>query len=124
VRSQAVEALSLANRQRVEIAEPKRRIRCREITLVDLLEDPPGCIAEYGLIDVVRLGYQSGGRYKATPAITTLGRDAVRDGVNLLWPIGKASLRSRRWVAVHVVWCHARGVGHRAMTVDRPDVAA
>ena len=104
----ALLALQKANDARQEIADIRRRINAGELTMVDLLEDPPECLLGFTVLDVARMGYARSSSWRSTPGIERLGHLAVRDGINLCMPLGKASLRTRRWVAVHIQW-HKEG---------------
>jgi hypothetical protein len=107
-------ALDKANIARQEIKTLRTRITEGEVDLVDLLEDVPDCLESWTLIDVVR--FATPARRRATRQMQRLGRLALRDGINLLMPAGEASLRSRRWVAVHVNW-HRPGSNGTTVTV-------
>lgn len=93
-------ALELANEKRLRIADLRRRIRTEHGALEDVLLNPPEELAGIPIIDIVRYAYDN------RPAKTAerLGRLAIRDGVNLLMPLGRASARTREWTAEHTVW--------------------
>jgi hypothetical protein len=103
-------ALEHAQTTRLEVVELRRRIRRGEVALVDLLDDPPACIHGMGLVDVLRFSYTGSGRARIPRRIESLGREAARDGINLLVPIERASMRTRRWLVVRASWyvCRTR----------------
>jgi hypothetical protein len=85
------------NALRKERSDARRALRTGALSMEAVMRDPPPALAGVPLIDVVRLGY----RYRNGGAITEIGRMALRDGVNLMMPLGTASVRSREWVARH-----------------------
>ncbi len=97
-----LDALAVGNAKRLEVAELRRRVRAGDITLLELLEDPPAAMAHVTLFDcalwVNRTQRRSGARTER------LGRMALVEGVNLGMPVGRASARSRRFVGVHAGW--------------------
>src|SRR4051812_4057006 len=99
-REQRAAALAAANDKRLRIAALRRRIISERGALQDVLRDPPDELADWPLIDVVRLSYGK----RTTVSMQQLGRLALRDGVNLMMPLGRASLRSREWLAGHASW--------------------
>jgi hypothetical protein len=52
--TQALEALELANRTRRERAEVKRLIRCGELTVTDVLADPPSSCRRMSILELLR----------------------------------------------------------------------
>jgi hypothetical protein len=93
-------ALRKANATRLSIAAVRRRAQRGEITLSDLMLYPRPEFEQVPLVDVVRLVMTR----RHGPALEGLGRAALRDGVNLMLPMGHASLRTRMWVAENVLW--------------------
>jgi hypothetical protein len=99
-----------ANAKRLRMAALRRYLRTETGALEDILRDPPAEFEDWPLIDVVRLGYNKRG----SVACERLGRLAVRDGVNLLVPLGRASLRSREWIIKHARWWWTPSTSGRA----------
>jgi hypothetical protein len=97
---QRMAALEVANSKRLRKAELRRRLVSERGALRDVLLDPPPEFAHMPIIDVVRLAQTS----RAAKSLQRLGRLAVRDRVNLLMPLGSASLRTREWTAEHAQW--------------------
>lgn len=89
-------ALANANAKRVAIAQMRKHVLAGRIDPGDLFLDPPEILAHRALIDVMALA-------RLDPLIGAwreeIGKAAVRDGVNLLVPVGKASRVSREWAA-------------------------
>lgn len=103
-------ALHRGNGFRLNAAELRRRVAAGEVTLEQILLDPPEYIHGLLLLDAVRK-YRTGARNAArsTRFIEAMGRRAMLEGVNLCVPVGRASLTSRRWV---IEYCrHAPGPG-------------
>lgn len=97
-------ALMRANDRRTRIAQLKTRIRRGEISLAEIMNDPPGELENWTCADVVALQYS---RRTGTPALERLGRMAVRDDINLFVPMCRASVRTRAWITQHASW-HVR----------------
>ena len=93
-------ALNMANDKRARITELRHRIASNRAALDEVLLDPPEALERMAIADVVRLAYSQ----RSGAAMERLGRLALRDGVNLMMPLGRASLRSREWVAEHAAW--------------------
>ena len=100
MRSDERDLLEHANRCRAEICVIRRGVLARTIRLPDLFLDPPDCILNLTLIEIHGMARARG---KQSSWRATLGRDAVRDGVNLLQPLRTASLSTRRWCAANTV---------------------
>lgn len=77
-------------------AEIRRAVRAGEMSLAEVLLDQPPCMTTVRLLDLLDLVPNLGPR-----VITTIGRRAVRDGINLAVPLGHASSRSRVWLVEH-----------------------
>lgn len=90
-------ALRAAEEARINIAIVKRSLRSGELTLTDAMRDPPRELRHALLIDVIRWT----NRTRKTAALAYIGRQALRDNVNLMVPLGSASVMSRAWVAEH-----------------------
>jgi hypothetical protein len=89
-------------------AEVRRDLTTGRRTLHDVLLDP--AVADLALAEVVRLQWTAS-RRRAVPALEELGRLAVRDRVNLMMAVGRASGYSRAWVAEHgSKWARPRAV--------------
>ena len=99
--TQRQKALVVANARRSEVAALKRRLATENGALEDILRDPPEALHRMFIIDVVRLSRATRSNVKA---MQRLGRLAVRDGVNLMIPLGQASTRTREWTIAHARW--------------------
>lgn len=90
----------LANERRIALADLRGSCKLNPELLAVVLLDPPAVLHGHSVIDAVRIlrGNRGG---VAPPWLTTLGRNALRDQVNLLVPIGRASERTRMWIAEH-----------------------
>ncbi len=98
--SQPARALGFANTRRSETAELKTRLRRREITLREILEDPPEEL-ERAMTWEVLLWAPGIGRTR----LRALNIRAVREGhVNLAAPLGALTARQRSWLADRL--CH------------------
>lgn len=86
-----------ANEVRASRAAAKRALRSGALTLPVAMRDRPDELLDVLLIDIVRWSRNR----SSTAAISHIGAMAVRDSVNLMMPLGRASLRSRDWVAQH-----------------------
>lgn len=93
-------ALALANGRRLEIRQLREQVSAGEVTLAELMQDPPAAIEHWACIDVVRLKWTR----RTNTSLEKLGRLAVRDGINLLLPMSRASKETRAWIAAHVTW--------------------
>ena len=89
-------ALKNANETRAARAALKRDVQSGAVSLGDVLLPVHQLVSEMLLVDVVRWQYVDRCR---TTALEELGRQAVSDAVNLLVRVGRASERSRCWVA-------------------------
>lgn len=94
-------ALRMANGRRMQLVELRRDMRAGRVTLAEIMVDPPDLLEHVACIDVVRMNYS---RVKATPWMERLGRLAVADGINLMMPLGRASARTREWIAENAAW--------------------
>lgn len=90
-------ARQMANDKRRRLAILKRGLRNGTITLSEVMMDPPEDLLRYPLVDIVRFSGRQG--HPLGRSVTTLGRLALRDRVNLMVALGDASARSRAWVA-------------------------
>jgi hypothetical protein len=90
------EALQRANKVRSELCECKRRMRSGDLTLTDVVTNQPAPLRNIPLVDIIRWTMRTPG-----PTLTEIGKRAVRDNINLMVPLGRASALSRAWVAEH-----------------------
>lgn len=93
-----------SNIVRTELAGIYRDLRAGITTLDIVLADPPDALKRQLLIDVIRRGTRSSSGRRGT-SITLIGRQALKDGVNLMLPVDKASARTRAWVAEYGYRC-------------------
>lgn len=89
------EALLLANDRRREVAAIKRELRTGVLTLAEAMATKPQELRDVLLVDVIRWSR----RTRSAPSTAHLGNLAMSENVNLLMTVGKASARSRAWVA-------------------------
>ncbi len=115
---QHIAALATANERRMRIAALKSGIRSGDITLAEIMANPPEILSNWSCADVIRARYSS---RHAIPSLERLGRLAVRDRVNLLVPLGRASARTRTWVAEHATWDIRTNGAHRRLYVEVRD---
>ena len=97
---QRTKALECAMDKRRAMADLRARLASERGALADVMRDPPDAVSRMLVVDVVRMAHSQ----RSTEALRRLGHLAVRDGVNLLVPLGGASLRTREWVAQHAAW--------------------
>lgn len=95
--------LAAAQSMRLRIAAIRRRALDREITLAEIMADPPSELAHWACVDVIRLTRVQGLK-RSTAGLERLGRLAIRDGINLLMPLGRSSATTREWIAEHAGW--------------------
>jgi hypothetical protein len=91
-------AMLLANQARTNRATVKRNLRNGTLTLTDAMLNPPHELRNTLLIDVIRWTIR---KRSSTAALAVIGKQAVRDNINLMVPLGSASVMSRAWVAEH-----------------------
>jgi hypothetical protein len=92
---QRIAALAVANRIRQERAALKRDLHDGRITLEDILGAPHPAVVNTPLLDVL-CWTRRGNRFQAT-GMAQLGRAAVDARINLLLPVGRASVTTRAW---------------------------
>jgi hypothetical protein len=97
---QRMKALQRADAKRIALADLRARLRSERGALADVMLDPPELLADVAIVDVVRLAYGK----RSARSLQRLGAMAAQDRVNLLMPLGSASLRTREWVARHAMW--------------------
>src|SRR4051794_4625827 len=95
-------ALQTATERRVRIAELRRELTRDRTALRRVLADPPAELQNMAMVDVVRLAWGK----RSSPSLARLGRLALRDGVNLMMPLGEASVYTRAWMARNATWNH------------------
>lgn len=98
--SQNLDALELANANRLGRAEWRRRIAGDRDLLVSVLLDPPDDLAGVRLLDLLRWSRRTRPGANRCDSFDRLGARAVRANVNLLMPLGRASRASREWLSV------------------------
>ena len=98
--TQALEALEVGQRLRLARAKLFRRVRDGDLSMAVLLADPPAEIAQITLLDVV---CKSSRCPRGLLALDALGAAALRDNINLLVPVERASTRQREWLASRLV---------------------
>jgi hypothetical protein len=103
---QRMSALRSANAVRLEKARIRRQIRAGELSLWDVLMDPPDVLRDSTLLDVLELSRARAGR---ATSLAHINERAMEEGVNLLLPVRAASQRSRAWLAANGTW-HQRAV--------------
>lgn len=101
---QPLEALERANARRAARSAWRQRVNANPAELLDVLADPPAELEGVPLIDLLR--WARGSRRSARSLWIVNGK-AVRAGVNLMLPLGRASTQTRAWCAEHGLW-HAR----------------
>lgn len=106
-------ALVLANEQRAAVAELRRRVARERGALEDVLMNPPDVLAQWPVVDVVRMTYSQ----RSSKALARLGQLAARDRVNLLVPLGMASERTRVWAVEHVAWHWCASSSHARRSI-------
>lgn len=94
---QCDEARERANEKRAARAELRRDVQSGLLSLEDVLLPVHSLVAGLPLADVVRWQYHE--RATSVTALERLGRHAVLHGVNLMVRAGRASEKSRTWVA-------------------------
>lgn len=97
-RMREIGALSAAARGRR--GEVRRQLRSGELPLGEAMASPPEPLLDAALIDVIRWS-RSNRSHGSRRSLEVIGRAALRDNVNLMMPLGRASERSRTWVAEH-----------------------
>ena len=79
-------------------AQIRSALRAGQMPLADLLADPPACIHDMTVLDVLcmlRTKYSKGAWKR------DLGAAMIRDRINLLVPVDKASERTLTWAVQH-----------------------
>ena len=94
------DALASANHNRLKITDLRKRLTSEHGMMREVMENPPPELASYALVDVVRLMHSQ----RCSKSIQRLGAMAIHHRINLMIPLGKASLASRRWVARNAEW--------------------
>lgn len=86
---------------RGERAAVRRALSTGSVRVLDVLADPPDCISEVLLVDLLR--WQ---RALGDGKLRRLNTAALMDGVNLCVPVRLCSTRTRMWLAVHLAVGH------------------
>lgn len=92
--AQCLDALTIANRKRVALAQLRRDLRSGAVQLADVLNDPPDCISHYTVLDVLELMRTNS---RAISWKRELGAAALFDRVNVLVAVADASPRTIDW---------------------------
>jgi hypothetical protein len=108
--AQRLSALEKANERRKVMFAYERALRSGELTLDSVMADPPQALCHLALIDLIRMArtFSVKGRGHREVWVERLGRRAVLDNINLCIPLGRASMRSRSWVAENTPWNRRR----------------
>jgi hypothetical protein len=99
---QHLQALERAQHVRLVQAARKREAYQSPATVRAWLHEPPDDLRTAPLLDLIQWTRSRGRRRH--PSIVHVNAEAVRAGVNLLVPLGRASQRSREWVSEHGMW--------------------
>jgi hypothetical protein len=83
-----------SNQKRREIADMRRDLHTGRVSIGEVLRNPPACLEERLLFEVLLMGRQIG-----PEKLRIINIWAMREGVNLAVPLGRASERSREWLA-------------------------
>jgi hypothetical protein len=95
------EAFAESKRLRVGRAKLRASMVAGDLTLEDVLgAEVHPLVAGMPLVEVVRMRRRCGRRARDA-GLEQLGREALRDRVNLMMAAGRASAYSRAWVAEH-----------------------
>lgn len=94
---QRTAALKKAQAIRSEKARLCATVRGNPEALAALILDPPDALANIRLFELARMSRRD--RCNRSPGIEGLGRRALIARVNLMVPLGRASVRSREWLA-------------------------
>lgn len=86
--------LERAHAKRSQISVIRQALRRGEITLEDVLLDPPEVLASVPLLDVLQMDRD---RDTRSTTMWKLNGAAVQEGVNLMLPVGRASEQTRRF---------------------------
>lgn len=91
-------ALNSANEKRAAIASIRVQLSSGQLTVADVMLDPPVALKDTPLIDILRM---QRARRRNGLSLAIIGEEAIDANVNLLLPLGCASARVRAWVAAH-----------------------
>lgn len=95
--TQPLDALDRANVIRGQIAKTRADLRNGRVSVGELALSPPEHLLLTPMYEVARL--RTPDSRDARRRLEELGRRALRDRVNLMVPLGRASTRSREWLA-------------------------
>lgn len=104
--SQSAARCALMRAVRSERAAVRQQIQTRQLTLQDVMRNPPESLQSRLLSDVVLMFRRKARDPHMTMAV--MGAFAVRDAVNLTQPLGIASAYARAWVADYDPWSTGR----------------
>lgn len=109
-----------SNRLRSAKAQFRAGLASGELALADVLADPPDCLQQTILLDLLRMARGIG-----ATKLRLLNLRAMRDRVNLATPLGQTSERSRRWLADELSGAHRRPktAGGGIASGSRPDAS-
>lgn len=91
-------ALNSANEKRAALAAIRVQLSSGQLTVADVMLDPPAALQDTPLIDILRMQRS---RRRNGLSLAIVGEEAIDANVNLLLPLGCASARVRSWVAAH-----------------------
>lgn len=94
-------ALEVANERRLTVAALKRDVRAGRVTLAAIMAHPPAAALDVALVDLVRWARDA---TRTRAWFERLGKQAVRDDINLLLTVAQASTETRRWLVLHAGW--------------------
>ena len=98
IRPQRIRALKLANTRRGAVADLKARLRRREVTVSELVLDPPEDLHGYLTFEVLLWAPQFG-----RDRLRLLNARAIRQGeLNLANELGALTPRQRRWLSTQL----------------------
>jgi hypothetical protein len=98
--AQRRDAIDKANAIRTARAQIKKQVQAGEITVAGLMADPPDVLSSMAVCDVIRFAHKSH-RGSDTWWFENLGKHAAIERVNLCVPLGRASVRTRAWIATN-----------------------
>lgn len=104
-RLQRALSLDMANRARLERAKGKAGVRSGRVSLTEVLNEQPAELAKLSLWELVRLRPGLG-----VERCAQLNAAAIRAGINLALPLGRASAATRGWLLQELSAIPASGV--------------
>lgn len=116
---QRARAIINANKRRQDLAQLRKRIKGDREYAATVFRDPPDAALDLAVVEVLVLARSAKGWRSS--CLGEIGGQAVRDGVNLMMPLGRASARTREWAATEGLrW--ARYGGPRTRNTYAADV--